>query len=89
MAVCDHCKKEMLGEGKRGCIVTQVRIGQKAYQRHDTSGEQGVCYDCGVKAGHGYYHHPGCDVARCPKCGGQELGCSCKSFKWIVPVKKT
>lgn len=28
----------------------------------------GRCHDCGIT--HGGYHHPGCDVERCPRCEG-------------------
>lgn len=33
------------------------------------------CHDCG--ADEGGYHHPGCDMEKCPRCGGQLTGCGC------------
>ena len=33
------------------------------------------CHDCGVVEGK--LHHFGCDMERCPFCGGQLIGCHC------------
>lgn len=33
------------------------------------------CHDCGVTVGH--THHWGCDMATCPNCAQQFLGCDC------------
>jgi len=35
----------------------------------------GRCHDCNIV--HGGFHHPGCDVEQCPKCGGQLISCDC------------
>lgn len=41
--------------------------------------EEHRCHDCGIREGE--LHKPGCDMERCPFCGGQLLGCSCRYTK--------
>lgn len=33
------------------------------------------CHHCNIEPGN--YHHPGCDMERCPQCGGRLMSCSC------------
>jgi hypothetical protein len=33
------------------------------------------CHDCNVQPGG--FHHPGCDMERCPRCGAQLISCGC------------
>lgn len=75
MATCEYCNQEMLTA--KSCTFTMIEIDGKLYHRSTEHFDEpnGRCNDCGVE--HGQVHHFGCDAERCPRCGGQMIGCDC------------
>ena len=50
----------------------RIRYGEEA---EDWGADRQPCHDCG--AAKGQFHAFGCDVERCPVCGGQLIFCEC------------
>ena len=75
-AVCDWCFQEMSVDTCTGNTEVEFPDGLILPTSTEHFDEPtGRCYDCNIK--HGGFHHPGCDIERCPKCGGQIISCGC------------
>ena len=71
MATCMDCNLEMTTA--LGCTVAEVTIEGEPHGRDRSTDAR--CGDCGAKCGG--FHHLGCDLERCPRCGAQLISCGC------------
>jgi len=58
---------------KDGRVLSRVRYGDEP---DDWGADRHPCRDC--QAVKGQYHVAGCEVERCPNCGGQFMSCDCE-----------
>lgn len=70
MAVDDQAPSQVQ---PAGAAFERVRYGDEA---EDWGADRGPCHD--YAAVKGELHVFGCDVERCPSCGGQLLYCECE-----------
>jgi hypothetical protein len=72
-----------------GVAVGGVVSKDKETVMSDEKEKQGpTCHDCGAREGE--LHQFGCDMERCPFCGGQLIGCGCEykilGYKYYGPM---
>ena len=73
---CADCGKEMTRA--KSCTKLALKSGGTHYLRNTTYFDVGKrCHDCGIENKRGNVHHLGCDIERCPVCGGQLISCGC------------
>lgn len=76
---CDVCEQEMTDPDTKSCTHQFVKVNGKWLLRNNHYFDKGErCHDCGIVNGFPNYHHPGCDMERCPVCEGQIISCECK-----------
>ena len=77
MAECKWCENEMSGENAVASCEwnTRVLFPDKTWDFSVPYADSERCHDCNIAPGG--FHHPGCCLERCPKCGGQLISCGC------------
>ncbi|OQX23930.1 MAG: hypothetical protein BWK80_23515 [Desulfobacteraceae bacterium IS3] len=92
MTACKFCGKEMIGAAS--CIEYLIAIEGKKYPPVPYKGNSDGffrkevlrCPDCNVLPGG--FHHVGCSMEICPKCGGRWIYCRCSGTKVKIEENK-
>lgn len=84
MAKCGDCEKDMSSDDTKSCTWPYLVVDGKRYKRDTDYYDLNLrCHDCHILNKRGNVHHWGCDMERCPICGGQLISCECLSGKQI------
>lgn len=74
MALCQYCGNEMTSSVS--CVDDIFSYKGKSYAKIPyPTHMSNNCHDCNCPPGG--FHHTGCDMERCPVCGGQLISCGC------------
>ena len=81
MVICEFCGQEERGSDT--CVKRFERQLPFGGELDDwTFGDSASgCGGCGGAVGG--FHHPGCEVERCPKCHGQLITCDCETSESV------
>lgn len=75
--ICSHCNQDI--KFTNTCICKPIFYGDKKYLPVKFGDEKGYkserCVCCNVKKD--CYHHAGCEIEECPKCGEPLSICKC------------
>lgn len=75
---CDDCLEDMLDDSVKTCTERTIEIHGTEFSRDAKYYDKNSrCHDCNIVNISGNIHHAGCDMERCPCCGGQLISCGC------------